>query len=457
MLLPRRRLLTRAAAAGLAFVLPGCRPSSTPSKNAAAQGLRIDLDHKTRAGDESFEITRLAVEPLWSPPHDVADRGDYRLSLYDAVTGTLLWRCGFDSNIDPAAAAAITTLSVRGVRPIGRFNAVIEKRRAGAVFQALLNAALDPADAQAPASTPPPRIDTLVSNGVARSKFDLAILGDGYTESGHAKFVADAGRACRYLFGVEPFAARSRDFNVHAVFTPSVESGITDPYLERRRDTAFRCEYGSGAAERTLHAANERALREAASAVPYDALLVLANSRRYGGSAYYAGPAVVAIDSARSRYLVVHELAHAIAGLADEYYLPSADGPAYRGNVEPWQPNVTASERHSKWRVTQPAPTAWNKARYDERFAQYVKRYDALRAARADEARVEQLMENEAPRQRTLLANEARRIGLYEGANGYSKGMYRSERDCIMFSLQSDYYCSACTAALDRAIDAQCA
>jgi hypothetical protein len=457
MLLPRRRLLTGAAAAGLAFVLPGCRPSSTQSETAAAQGLRIDLVHKTRGGDESFEIARLTVEPLWSPPHDVVDWGDYRLSLYDAATGTLLWRCGFDSNIDPAAAAAITTLSVRGVRPIGRFNAVIEKRRAGAVFQALLNAALDPADAQAPASTPQTRIDTLVSNGEASSKFDLAILGDGYTESGHAKFVADANRACGYLFSVEPYAARSRDFNVHAVFTASAESGITDPYLKRRRNTAFGCEYGSGAAERTLHVANERALREVASAVPYDALLVLAKSRRYGGSAYYTGPAVVAIDSARSRYLVVHELAHAIAGLADEYYLPSADGPAYRGNVEPWHPNVTTAERHSKWRVTQPGPSAWNKAAYDERFANYVKRYDALRAARADEALVEKLMENEAPRQRTLLANEARRIGLYEGANGYSKGMYRSERDCIMFSLQSDYYCSACVAAIDRAIDAHCA
>jgi hypothetical protein len=455
--LPRRRLLTRAALAGLAFALPGCRPSSAPRESAPPQGLRIDLRHAVRAGAESFEIVRVAVEPLWTPSaRNIADWGDYRLSLYDAAAGTLLWRVGFDSNLDPAAAAATTTLGPRCVRPPARFDAVIEKRRAGAVFQALMKVTLDPAGAEALALAPRARIDTLESSGDARRKFDLAILGDGYIEPEHAKFLADAERAYGYLFSVEPFAARRDDFNVHAVFTPSAQSGVTDRYLERRRDTAFRCEYGSGASERTLHCANERALRDTASAVSYDALLVLANSRRYGASAYYTGPAVVAIDSARSRYLVVHEVAHAIAGLADEYYVPSGDGPAYRGNVEPWHPNVTTSERHAKWRVTQPTPTRWDKRRYDERFAGYVKRYEALRASRADEALVEKLMEEEALRQRALLANGGG-TGLYEGANGYSTGMYRCEADCIMFSLRSDYYCSACAAAIDRAIDAHCA
>ncbi|MDB5862366.1 MAG: hypothetical protein JWO70_172 [Betaproteobacteria bacterium] len=467
MVLPRRRLLTGAALAGLAFVLPGCRPSSTPGERKTAEGeaprgVRIDLRHAARAGAESFEITRVAAEPLWSPPaphREAPDWGDYRLSLYDPATGTLLWRGGFDSNLDPAAASAVAAISVRCVRPATPCTAVIEKRRAGAVFQALLDTTLDPSNAGASAPALLSRIESLASNGDASTRFDLAILGDGYLESEHPKFIADARRAAGYLFSVEPFASRTGDFNVRAVFTPSASSGVTDPYLEHRRDTAFRCAYGTGAAERTLHAANERALRDAAGAVPYDALLVLANSRRYGGSAYYAGPAVVAIDSARSRYLVVHELAHAIAGLADEYYLPSGHGPAYRGNVEPWHPNVTTSERHAKWRMSKPAPTPWNKTEYDARFEKYVKRYLALRAARADEGLVEKLMQLEARRQRGLLANsgQTREPGLYEGANGYSTGMYRAEADCIMFSLQTDYYCGACTGAIHRAIDAQCA
>jgi hypothetical protein len=34
--------------------------------------------------------------------------------------------------------------------------------------------------------------------------------------------------------------------------------------------------------------------------------------------------------------------------------------------------------------------------------------------------------------------------------------MFRSGPDCIMFSLQSDFFCPACTAALTRAIDEEC-
>ena len=112
----------------------------------------------------------------------------------------------------------------------------------------------------------------------------------------------------------------------------------------------MRSTYGSGAAERSLSVEDHHALREVASAAAYDFLLVLANSRRYGGSAHFGGPAVTAIDSAAAKYLVVHEFAHVIGGLADEYYIPESGGPAYSGNVEPWNPNVTITPASAKWR-----------------------------------------------------------------------------------------------------------
>ena len=43
-------------------------------------------------------------------------------------------------------------------------------------------------------------------------------------------------------------------------------------------------------------------------------------------------------------------------------------------------------------------------------------------------------------------------VGAFEGANGYAKGMFRSEVNCIMFSLQTDYFCAACTSAIERMI-----
>ena len=469
----RRSALKRAGAAGLWLLAPGCGKNEPvvdpkPAAGDFADGaLRLDLRQRLAEGAEDFTLERVRFERTWPGRRDrLADGpgwGDYRLSVYLQDREAPLFRHGFDTSLAPHARSATARLSVRFPTPQRPVRATIEKRRGESAFQAVSTFAIDPAgdtiDRAAAATAA--RVDTLLQNGEPRAKADLAILGDGYRESEYSRFAGDAARAAGYLFSVEPFKARQRDFNVRAVFTPSAESGVTDPYLGLRKETAFRCAYGSAAAERTLAAEDGGAVREAATAAPYDFLLVLAHARRYGGSAYFGGPAVVAIDSAAARYLVVHELAHAMAGLADEYYLPAGDGPAYRGNIEPWQANATLAPERGKWRDLlsgPPRPTPWNKMEYDRRFAAYVRRYDRLRASGADEGVVEKLMQDERGRQAALLARggEARQAGYFEGANGYAKGMYRSGADCIMFSLQSDYFCPACTAALNLAIDEQC-
>ena len=249
------------------------------------------------------------------------------------------------------------------------------------------------------------------------------------------------------------------DFNVRAVFAESKQSGVTDRHFAVERDTALRCAYGSGGAERTLGSTDVRLVCEAAAAAPADFVLVLANSRRYGGSAYYRGPAVVAIDSAFARYLVLHELGHVIAGLAEEYYIGGRDRATYSGTLEPWYPNVTASSEYPKWQYlsSEPGtePARWNKADYEAYFADYVRRYEKLRAAGASEDSIERLMREASARQTALLARNrpVRRVATFEGANGYAEGMYRSEVNCIMFSLQSEYFCAACSAAIDRMIN----
>ncbi|HYC48723.1 MAG TPA: M64 family metallopeptidase [Burkholderiales bacterium] len=457
-----RRSFLQSAAAGAALLLPACRRAADDAPTPAvapAGALRIDLRHSVRDGAHAFEPLRFRREPHWPRGADVElpDWGEFRVSAI-GPGNTLLYREGFESSIDAEGRAALTELSVRVPMPASAARVVIEKRRAGNTFLEVAAFDVDPrasAIDAAPAALDA-RIDTLLSSTGPGSKAKLAILGDGYRETEYLKFVADARRAVEYLFSVEPFARRASDFNVVSVFTASGDSGITDPYLERRRDTLFRCRYGEGTAERTLFAGDNTTLREAASLVPYDFLLVLANARRYGGSAYFGGPAVVAIDSAGARYLVLHELGHAIAGLAEEYYIPDGDGPVYGGNVEPWQPNVTLGLSSGKWRTDAARATPWNKAEYDREFAKYVRAYRRLRQRRAGEQAVEMLMRVAGERQRALLAKNAplRTVGHFEGAHGHARGVYRAEVDCIMFSLQTRYYCSACEAALERSITA---
>ena len=427
--------------------------------------LRIALRHQIVNGTETFALVALRKEDRWAglriQEEHTPDWGDYRLSVHDAREGTLRYRAGFDSNLDSTLPAATTDLSIRVPLPPHPVKAAIEKRRADMLFQHVWSVDIDPASADIDRSPRAiaTRIDPILANGPPHAKLDIGILGDGYREEDHAKFLADAKRAAAYLFSVEPFKRRIGDFNINAVFAPSPESGVTDRYLASERKTVLRVAYGTGQGERTLAAHDEQALREVASAAPYDFLLVLANARRYGGSAYFGGPAVVAIDNAAARYLVLHEFAHVIGGLAEEYYIPADDGPKYPGNVEPWNPNVTTSADRAKWRAAAPVPLQhlpWNKPEYERYFRSYVARYFALRNKRVEENVVETFMSAESERQAALLTKSAepRRVGLYEGANGYGKGMFRSETDCIMFSLQTRHFCRACEMAIEQTIDA---
>lgn len=461
-------MLRYAGCAGALLAFTGCRPAPTADASAPFTNgaLRLDLQHYIRDGTDEFQLARIQAEPHWRgaqlEPQRVPDWGDYRLIVSDGGGERLLFQAGFDSNLDPSARAAATQLSARMPMPRVTLHASIEKRRAGRVFQRVWNTEIDPGSSFIDRSPPglSARAETIVQNGPPASKVDLAILGDGYREDEFEKFKSDAERAVHALFSVQPFNARMRDFNVHTVFVQSRESGAADAYRGVRKQTTFGAAYGSGEAERTLAVRDQHLLYEAASAVPYDFVLVLVNAQRYGGSAYFGGPAVVAADSAAAKYLVLHELAHVIGGLAEEYYIPMPDGPTFRGNVEPWHPNVTISLNEVKWRgappATEPRPLRWNKAEYDSAFADYVRRYSRLRASGADERTIEKLMSAERMRQAALLGKniERRRVGYFEGAAGYAKGVFRSEVDCIMFSLQSDYFCHACSSAIERMIDA---
>jgi hypothetical protein len=469
----RRSVLKRAGAAGLSLLLPACsppepaKPAPNPPRDSAGGALRLDLRQWRRNGAEDFTLERLRIERKWpgrrKKPADALDWGDFRLSVYDSVRESLIFRQGFDTNLNPEARSGTTQFSVRFPMPQRPVLAEIEKRGEGA-FRVVSGITIDPkADSvdRSPGAMAT-RVDAILASGEPDSKVDLAILGDGYLEAEYPKFAKDAARAAGHLFSVEPFRKRQRDFNVHSVFAASASSGVTDAYLGLKRDTVFRCTYYTGGSERSLADGDNHAVREVAAAVPYDFLLILANARRYGGSAYFGGPAVVAIDSAAARYLVIHEFAHAIGGLADEYYLPAAGDPAFPSDIEPWQPNVTIAPERAKWRdlpiAAGPRPTRWNKEEYEKYFADYVGRYNRLRESGAEEAVVEKFMDEERRRQAALLAKNGseRRVGFFEGANGHAKGVFRSEVDCIMFSLQTDYFCAACSAAIEHMIDEHC-
>jgi hypothetical protein len=117
--------------------------------------------------------------------------------------------------------------------------------------------------------------------------------------------------------------------------------------------TALGLSFNAFDSDRYVLTYENRTLREAAAQAPYDALILLFDSRKYGGGGIFNLWATCASDTEPAPYVFVHEFGHSFAGLADEYYTSQV---AYEEFVppgsEPWEPNVTALLDPSKlkWR-----------------------------------------------------------------------------------------------------------
>ena len=257
------------------------------------------------------------------------------------------------------------------------------------------------------------------AEGDPANRFDLLVMGDGYTAAQQPDFEADAQQVASQFFSITPLAEYANYANVHTLFTASSESGAdhppydpgcggddpsccsdplmqSDPLRGTFVDTAFDGRYCSWQIHRLL-VTDEAKVLAAAGAVPdWDSILVLVNDATYGGSGGLI--ATVAMHPLAVQ-IAQHELGHSFAGLADEYesaypgFPPCSDiyGPACEPNVT----DVTVREqiKWSPWiEPTTPIPTPEQTA------------WDGY-------------------------------VGLFEGARYLSTGMYRSGLSCIMRAL----------------------
>ena len=255
------------------------------------------------------------------------------------------------------------------------------------------------------------------------------MLADGYTVADSAEFRKDVERFTEAFFSVEPFKSRKTDFNVAAVYSTSPTSGIRLQKHNYYPANVLGCTYYTFGTERYVLTEREWTVRDFASAVPYDFLVILLNSNKYGGGGIYNLYITASAKSSSSGYVMVHEMGHHIAGLADEYYTSDVAYQVSAPKYEPWEFNITAllNPASLKWKnmVEQntPIPTPWQKENYE--------RTGKLRIA--DEV-------------------YSGKVGAFEGAGYLSKGMYRPEVDCIMFS-HSLTFCRVCQEGLNRVLD----
>lgn len=199
-----------------------------------------------------------------------------------------------------------------------------------------------------------PSVSTVLNNGPASNRIDLAIVGDGFTQSQLGTYATDVQNFIKGFFNEAPLSSYKSFFNVHQVNLVSNVSGVSnDPNIGSVRDTALGMSYWTSGIERLLGVDTVAAKDYARLAPGADQTIAIANSSKYGGAGYpgedvltFAGGNASAVE------IVKHEFGHSFADLADEY---EYGGPTQYTGGEPAEPDVSTYDsaemlaRKVKW------------------------------------------------------------------------------------------------------------
>ena len=261
------------------------------------------------------------------------------------------------------------------------------------------------------------RCSRCTAAGPSQRCLDIVFLGDGYQAWQMDKFRQDARRFSRVLLDTPPFAELKDRINIWAVESPSRESGVDEPRKGIFRDTALSMSFNTLGSSRYLMTTDQKAVRDVAANAPYDAIVIISNTSRYGGGGIYNSYASFVSDNEYDEYTLVHEFGHSLGGLGDEYYTSST---AYN-DVYPEGRRALGAEHHRRAAArARSSGATWSRP--------------TRRSPRPEEPRY------------------AGKVGLFEGAGYSAKGLFRPALDCKMFDKGHKPFCPVCARAVEQAV-----
>jgi hypothetical protein len=452
--------------------------------------MRIDYFHVGDAKEEIVTLDQVYEQGNWAGSLrnliDPFDNGRYYARIYDVSSGDLIFSKGFDCYFGEYKT---TVEALDGVKrtyhesvlipyPRNKIEFTLEVRNPENELERFFSQVIDPAGVAI--KKDPLMQDVKVfevrKNGDPHDKVDVAIVAEGYTSEEEDKLLKDLERFAGIFFDHEPYRSYADRFNIYGVFKPSAESGCDEPRMGVFKDTALGATFNSLGSERYLLTEDNRALRDVAAHVPYDALYIMVNHDRYGGGGIYNLYCTFTADNQWFKYLFLHEFGHSFVGLGDEYYTSSvAYNDFYPKGVEPTEPNITAllDPENLKWKKhVSPGvdiPTPWEKEDFDKMDLAYQKIRTELNdriaemkrngappdeiAKTVDES--ERLSRDHANKVDAYLAKSrfAGKVGAFEGAGYSAQGLFRPMLDCLMFTKGDKPFCNVCEAAVIRVIE----
>ncbi len=452
--------------------------------------MRIDYFHIGDAKDEIITVDKIYQYGIWAGSTknliDNFNNGKYYYKVYDVSSGELIFSKGFNSYFgeyqtsSEAANGIKRTYSESAIIPYpkNKIKFVIERRKQDNELEKFFETEIDPESIDVIRELildKSIKVYKEVISGDSHTKVDVVILSEGYTKNEEAKFKSDLKRYTKIFFSQEPYKSYKNNFNIWGVFKASEESGTDEPRAGIYKNTVLNSTFNSLGSERYLLTEDNKAMRDMAAHVPYDAIYIMVNHKRYGGGGIYNFFCTFISDNQWSSYIFLHEFGHSFAGLADEYYTSDvAYNDFYPKGIEPVEPNITAllNPPKVKWEnLITPGiqiPTPWRKAEYDSVDLKWQAERRELNN------KIAELKKNKSPQEQIKKAEEeynqkdkmhadwvdsylskskyAGKVGAFEGAGYASKGLYRPMLDCIMFSKGAKPFCKVCEEAIIKVI-----
>ena len=229
----------------------------------------------------------------------------------------------------------------------------------------------------------------------------IAFVAEGYQADEMARYIEDCKVAIESLFKHEPFKHLKDRFNIVAVQSPSIDTGTSEPNQGIWKNTVLGSHFDTFYSNRYLTTLHLKRLHDVLAGTPYEHIIVLVNTDRYGGGGIYNSYNLTYVNGPSFRPVVVHEFGHSFGGLGDEYPYGN-DDPMYFADTEPWEPNLTTKcDFNGKWE-------------------------NLVRQGKA---------------------------GFIEGGGYLEKGVWRGFENCRMRTNEEPEFCLVCQQALQRLID----
>lgn len=395
----------------------------------ADKTLRIDYLFTGNASKQEICLDGLSSLPSWAGrKHHLSElplQGNGQIVMRDITSGTITYRTSFSSLfqewLETDEAKTVTKgfensfLVPYPLLPAEIEITLLDPRRN---IRASMKHVVDPSDIlihqKGSAHITPHTY--LLQNGSTDQCIDVAILAEGYTQKEMDTFYKDANIACESLFSHEPFKSMKKCFNIVAVASPSEDRGVSVPRLGVWKRTAFNSHFSTFYSDRYLTTPRVKSIHDALAGIPYEHIIILANTEEYGGGGIYNSYTLTTAHHPKFCPVVVHEFGHSFGGLGDEYfYDDDVMTDTYPKDIEPWEQNISTRVNFaSKW---------------------------------------EDMLMKDTPIPTPPSESTKYPVGVYEGGGYSAKGIFRPADDCRMRTNEYPVFCQVCQRAIQRIIN----